>query len=241
VLVDNRTTQLNLKNYDKEGFYLIFDNETRVFMDRDSVFQFGVDFLENPKNVSADIKDCVDFQRCDVCPEKEKSGFCHAILPSLLFFNSAEKYLSYSDVLVVVKIRRPGMDHPVFHTARTTMQQALKYVSIYSLMYYCEVGRKYWKYFTWIDPLLPAAEIAGRLYLNIYWYHKGDRREVEQVIRQFRDEISITSQCQMKRLRLICKSDALLNSLVLAQIITEILKVQAEVVLGKVFQDNLNA
>ncbi|MFA6600784.1 MAG: hypothetical protein WC352_03250 [Candidatus Omnitrophota bacterium] len=219
---------LNFEEFEKQGFYLVFDDKTRVFMDQETVRAFARDYFDDTSKVPASVKQCVDFSRCDVCPEKETPGFCHAILPSLLFFESAEKYLSFSDVLVVVKVKRPEMEHAVFHAARTTMQQALKYVSVYSLMYYCEVGRDYWKFFTGIDPLLPVSKIAARLYLNIYWYYRGNEAEVRRVIAEFQEKIQATSQCQIKRLRLICKSDALLNALVLAQIITELLKVQGD-------------
>ena len=60
------------------------------------------------------------------------------------------------------------------HVARTSVHRALQYISILSLMYYCEVGREYFKYFSGVIPFMDPLPIVERVYLNIYWDLHGD-------------------------------------------------------------------
>ena len=57
---------------------------------------------------------------------------------------------------------------------------------------------------------------------------RGDRGKVKELVRRFRDDISVTSECQIKRLRLICKTDAFLNAFAKTQVIAEILALDPE-------------
>jgi hypothetical protein len=61
----------------------------------------------------------------------------------------------------------------------------------------------------------------------------GNQDEVDRIIREFHDEILVTSHCQFKRLKLICKSDSILNAFVLAQMITELLELMGEELLKR--------
>ncbi|HSP06390.1 MAG TPA: hypothetical protein VLR94_04395 [Acidobacteriota bacterium] len=219
---------LNFRDFDKDGLYLLLDGETRYLLDKGSVLEFAERFLEDPERVPVEIKKSVDFEKCEVCPKRDEPGYCHAIMPALPLVDLSERYLSFDKVTVVARTQLFDQQEPVFQVAVTSMQNALKYVSVLSLMYYCEVGRKYWKYFSWILPLSSVKEIAARFYLNVYWMNGGDRNEVDRIIREFHDEIRITSQCQIKRLKLICKSDSFLNAYVLAQVISELLDVVGE-------------
>jgi hypothetical protein len=84
-------------------------------------------------------------------------------------------------------------------------------------MYYCEVGKQYWKFFLGIHPLMGPEELITRIHLNIYWDCKGDKQKVDKILRSFGDEIICTCRCQVKRLGLICKNDALMNAFVNTQ------------------------
>lgn len=226
--------QLNFDEFDKDGLYILIDDQKRYLLDKESVHRFAQEFLEDPEKVPPEIKKSVDFERCVVCPKRDEPGYCHAIMPALPLLDLSDRYLSYDRVTVVSKTRMFDQTDPVLQVTVTTMQHALKYVSILSLMYYCEVGHKYWKFFSWIAPLSSVEEIAARFYLNVYWMSGGDQKEVDRIIREFHEEILITSQCQIKRLRLICKSDSFLNAYVLAQMITELLDLMGENLLKRV-------
>jgi hypothetical protein len=90
-------------------------------------------------------------------------------------------------------------------------------------MAYCQIGRKYWKYFIGIIPIMDTQETANRLYLNMYWAHEGDTEAVDKIISRMSNEITMTSQNQAARLRLICDNDAFLNAFVLTHMLTDIL------------------
>ncbi|MBW2259269.1 MAG: hypothetical protein JRF18_02275, partial [Deltaproteobacteria bacterium] len=129
------------------------------------------------------------------------------------------KYNSFDQVTAIYK----GDDEELCHVSYTTMQRALRYISNLSLMAYCRVGRKYWKYFIGIIPIMDPQEAANRLYLNMFWVHEGNREAVDQIISRMGKEITITSQNQAARLRLICDNDAFLNAFVLTHMLTDIL------------------
>jgi len=78
----------------------------------------------------------------------------------------------------------------------TTMQEALKYISILSLMQYCQIGRHYWKYYFDLIPVSRGKIFASRLYLNMYWLHKGDKEEIRQFIAVFNEDIRKTTENQ---------------------------------------------
>ena len=130
-----------------------------------------------------------------------------------------DKYNSFDQVTAIYK----GDDEELCHVSYTTMQRALRYISNLSLMAYCQVGRKYWKYFIGIIPIMDTQETANRLYLNMYWAHQGNIEAVDQTISKMSNEITITSQNQATRLRLICDNDAFLNAFVLTHMLTDIL------------------
>jgi hypothetical protein len=233
----SQTIQLNFDDFDKEGLYILLDDEKRYLLDKESVYRFAETFLEDPEKVPPEIKKSVDFEKCVVCPKRDELGYCHAMMPVLPLLDLSDRYLSYDRVTVVSKTRMFDQPDPVLQVIVTSMQHALKYVSVLSLMYYCEVGQKYWKFFSWIAPLSSVEEIAARVYLNVYWMCRGDQREVDRIIRQFHEEILITSQCLIKRVRLICKSDSFLNAYVLAQMITELLDLMGENLLKRASQN----
>jgi hypothetical protein len=60
-------------------------------------------------------------------------------------------------------------------------------------------------------------ELITRIHLNIYWDCKGDKQKVDKILRSFGDDIICTCRCQVKRLGLICKNDALMNAFVNTQ------------------------
>jgi len=117
------------------------------------------------------------------------------------------------------------------------MQDALKFISIMSLIQYCQIGRRYWKYHLGIMPLVGGKETAQRLYLNIYWLNKGDVEVVKKTIAIFDEQIRITADNQVKRMNLICKNDAFMNAFVNAQIGIEFLSLNMEGILKESFEN----
>ena len=213
-----KLVNLRLGDYEQKGLYLIFPDSTRLVLTRENIERVTEEYWKNPSKIPLQIKKTSDFKLCPICPFKGE-GLCFAIRPILPFLEAVDKYVSYDEVTAVYK----GDEKQVYHISDTTMQDALKYVSILSLTRYCQTGRKYWRYFFGVIPLMGAQGMAVRLYLNIYWLHKGKIKEIKNFISKFDEEMKTTSENQVKRLNLICKNDAFMNAFIATQITTEFL------------------
>jgi len=224
---------LNFEDYQEEGLYLFFRDGNHLEITKHFIDRFSAEFLRDPVQVPSRVKQAFDFQACPVCPEKDKGEFCHALRPTLPFVELLDKYSSFEPVTVVMK----WFGAEELYLRRTTLQKALQYISMLSLIYYCEVGRKYWKYFYGVHPLMKVSEAAERIYMNIFWIARGDAIEVERIVQQFKEEITMIAECQEKRLRLISSKDSLLNAFVLTQLISEIVSRNVE----KVLKRDMNA
>jgi hypothetical protein len=215
----NGQEAINLRpgDYEEEGLYIILEDSRPLALTRSNIEQTAKKFWEDPSKINSKVKMAAEFQRCDFCPLNKIGGLCDAIRPTFPFLDALDKYLSHDQVTAVYK------DRSGFCVNRTTMQKALRYLSVLSLVYYCQVTRKYWKHFWGIMPLMEAQEIAARLYLNFFYLSDGSKRRAEKSILKFKEEITITSRNQVKRMNLVCDNDAFMNAFVNTQIITDIL------------------
>jgi hypothetical protein len=177
-------------------------------LSREKIEAFAHNFESNLDQIPAEIRCAVAFQACPVCPEKDTAIFCHALPATLAFFEELNEYQSFENVSAVYR----DDDRSLILVPRTTMQEALQYVVIFSLLYYCEVGKQYRKYFLGVHPLMSPDEMITRIHLNIYWDCLGDKQKIEEVLGIFGAEIACTCRCQVERLGLICKNDALMNA-----------------------------
>jgi len=98
------------------------------------------------------------------------------------------------------------------------------------------VLQKYWKYYYGIIPIMGGREVATRVYLNMYWLHKGNLEEIKEMLKRFGEELRVSSTNQVKRLNLVCKNDAFVNAFVNTQLVTQFL-VNIESILTKSFDD----
>jgi hypothetical protein len=96
------------------------------------------------------------------------------------------------------------------------------------------VLQKYWKYYYGIIPIMSGKEVASRVYLNMYWLHKGNLEEIKEMNKRFGEELRVSSANQVKRLNLVCKNDAFMNAFVNTELVTQILK-SMENILAKSF------
>ena len=214
-----KTIDIRLGDYPQTGLYLILKDSTRLVLTKENIEKITKEYWSDPDKISARVKRAVDFQRCSFCPLKNKNDFCDALRPVLPLLDVVDNFISYDKVTAVYKPEEKGL----LHVSSTTMQNALRYVSILSLMSYCQIGHKYWKYYMGILPIQRPGEIANRLYLNIYWLHKGDQEVIDKTIADFYEEITATTRNQVRRLKLICKNDVFLNAFVNTQLISDVL------------------
>ncbi|MDD4179725.1 MAG: hypothetical protein PHH14_06755 [Candidatus Margulisbacteria bacterium] len=208
----------NIKDFEQEGLYLVFPDTSRMILTRDLIQKTTKEYWDDPEKISPKAKTAAEFQRCPFCPLKENS-LCDALRPVLPLLDKTDKYVSYDKVIAVYKRDISKL----FYACDTTMQEALKFISILSLMQYCQIGRTYWKYYFGIVPLMSGDEMARRMYKNIFFLTKGNAVETDKIITSFKGQIKITSTNQVKRLSLICKNDAFMNAFVNTQVVSELL------------------
>ena len=223
---------LDFEDYKDKGLYLIFPDSTKLTLTRAAIERSVDLFWKDPNKIPSSIKEAAGFQKCDFCPLKDQPDMCHALRPTMPFLDIVDKYVSYSEVIAVFK-----READMVHVAQTTMQDALKFVSILSLVYYCETGKKYWTYFYGINPLMDAQEIATRFYLNVFMLHDGDRQSIDRLLTAFRDEITLASQNQAVRLNMVCKNDAFGNAFANTQVTSLILSMNMEEALKASFAE----
>lgn len=230
---ENKIINLFLNDFEEEGLYLIFPDSSRIVLTRNNIQRVTKEFWENPEKISPKAKEAIEFQRCSFCPLKGQKDFCDALRPVLPFLEIIDQYVSFDTVTAVYK----GKNKDLYYVADTTMQEALKFVSIMSLMEYCQIGRKYWKYYLGIIPFMSGQEMARSLYLDIYWLNKGDMEAIKKTITLFEEQIRITSGNQIKRMGLICKNDVFMNLFVKMQAPTTLLSMNIENSLAKSFDE----
>lgn len=204
----SRQLSLSLGDFAQEGVYLIFPDSSRLALTRDNVQAVTKRFWEDPGKISPGAKAAIEFQRCPFCPLKGRKDLCDALRPVLPFLEVMDKFASYDKVTAVY--HKDGDD--VYYISDTSIQRALRYISLMSLMQYCHIGRKFWKYYLGINPLMGAKEVTRILYLNIFYLNKGDKGSVSGIIKEFVDKITATASNQVRRMNLIAKSDALANA-----------------------------
>jgi len=230
--VENRIVNLRLNDFEKEGLYLLFSDSTKLELTKENIEKVTDRYWQDPTKIPEDKRKAIEFQKCYFCPHRDREDLCDSIRPVLPFLDIVDKYVSYDEVIAVYK----GNEDKLVHVRATTMQDALKYVSILSLLRYNLVLQKYWKYYYGIIPIMSGREVATRVYLNMYWLHKGNHEEIEEMIKRFGEELRISSTNQVRRLNLVCKNDAFMNAFVNTQLVTQIL-IHIEDILKKSFHE----
>jgi len=230
--MEDRILDLRLSDFKKEGLYLLFPDLTRLELTKENIEKVTDRYWQDLTKIPEDKRKAIEFQKCYFCPHKNEEDICDSIRPMLPFLDIVDKYVSYDKVIAVYK----GNEDKLVHVRATSMQDALKYVSILSLLRYNLVLQKYWKYYYGIIPIMGGREVATRVYLNMYWLHKGNLEEIKEVIKRFGEELRVSSTNQVKRLNLVCKNDAFVNAFVNTQLVTQFL-VNIEGILTKSFDD----
>jgi len=230
--MEDRILDLRVSDFEKEGLYLLFPDSTKLELTKENIEKVTESYWQDLTKIPEDKRKAIDFQKCYFCPHKNEEDICDSIRPMLPFLDIVDKYVSYDKVIAVYK----GNEDKLVHVRATTMQDALKYVSILSLLRYNLVLQKYWKYYYGIIPIMGGREVATRVYLNMFWLHKGNLEEIKGMIKRFGEELRVSSTNQVKRLNLVCKNDAFVNAFVNTQLVTQFL-INIEDILTKSFND----
>jgi hypothetical protein len=223
---------LALSEFDQKGLYLIFGDSTVLPLTERDIANVTRRFWEDPSKIPPEVRGHADFRPCAICPEAGNDVMCYTLRPVLPFLEDIDRYFSYDRVVAVYR----GDEDRCFHVAESDMQNALQYICILSLLSYCRVGRQYRKYYHGVIPVMGLASAVERIYLNVYWLHKGDKTEINRFLRQFQQDISVISGNALKRLNLICQKDALSNAFYTMQVTVDLLAMKMDEVLIKAFQ-----
>jgi hypothetical protein len=213
------------------GLYLQFSNGEAVALTPDLIETRAQAVLSDAGKIPLHVKQAEVFQLCSICPQRGSGDTCHAIRPILALWEQFDQHPSHEPVTAVYRSASGGL----VVSADTTMQRALQYVSTLSLLYYCEVGKKYWRYFYGVHPLMSTDDVVSRVYLNMFWGCQGDLDRTRRLIALFHDEVTTTTRCQMERIRLFCHSDSFLNALTLTQLASEFLSMNVEEMIQRQF------
>jgi hypothetical protein len=204
--------QIDTNSFTEPGLYLVWPDGKQLDLTRTRIEALAREMLDDPSRIPPHVKAAADYQACDICPQRDTAEICHSIMAALPFMDEIDRYMSYDRVTAVFRDEEGG----ILHAVETSMQEALKYVSILALTRYCEVGREYGVYFKDVDPLMTPSRIAAQVYQNIFVETGGDMHRAASIITDMQERILHTTQCQAGRLRLISQRDAFLNAFVAA-------------------------
>lgn len=225
--------QLDFGAYEKKGLYLHLKDGTRLELTDENIEKTTQKFWSDPALLSPETKSAVEIQRCPACPLRNEEDFCDALRPILPFLEVVDKFVSFDEVLAVYKGKRKDL----LRISQTTMQNALKYLSILSLTHYCQSFAKFRKYFYGITPLMTLKESVTCIYLNLYWLYRGDLKAMNELLTDFKEKLTLISQNQVKRLSVISRNDAFINAFVKTQLLTEFISVDMEQALTDAYQN----
>lgn len=222
----------SFSEFHQKGLYLIFGDSTVLPLTENNVADVTKRFWEDPSRISPEVRKHADFHPCTICPEAGNDVMCYTLRPVLPFLEDIDRYFSYDRVIAVYR----GDEDQILHIAETDMQNALHYICILSFLSYCRVGRRYRKYYHGVIPIMSFAQAVEKIYLNVYWLHKGNKAEISKFLQQFQHDISITSENAIKRLGLICQKDALVNAFYNMRVAVDFLAMEMDNVLSNAFQ-----
>jgi hypothetical protein len=216
---------LDLDSFSEPGLYLRFEDGRLLTLTPSFIEQMKQNYLNNPELLPEAVRKAPAYAPCSVCPKRDTALICHAIPTVFPFLEDMDRFLSIHEVLALYRSEPEMKGEPgEVHLAQTTVQRALQYVSILSLMCYCEVGRLYFKYFSGVIPIMNPLAIVERVYLNLFWDLRGNPQAIKAMIAKMRKDIDVTMACQIARLHLFCKSDAFLNAFITTHILTQFLE-----------------
>ena len=204
------------------GLYLFFPDGG--FLDLSHrVVAAEADRLEHdPAALPDDRRAAAEFRPCPVCPARETAAMCHALPAILPFLDALDRYGSF-DPVTAVYLELDETQGALLHVSATTLQRALQFVAMQSVLNYCEVGRLYRPYFSGVIPFTSAAMMAERIYANVMLEKNGDHAAIESVIAEMRAKLAVTMNCQIKRVRLVAQNDGFLNAFVNLHLTLEML------------------
>lgn len=200
--------------YQEPGLTLLFDDGQVVDLSFRAVNSAAERLEHDLSAISAEQRAAVKFNVCKVCPARHTAAMCHALPAILPFLDELNPHKSYKHVYAMYVESGVEKEEPVIHLSRTSLQRALHFVAMQSVLSFCEIGRLYRKYFSGIVPFSSPKTIAERIYANVMLEKNGSQDEVHKTLQAMCNDLSVTMECQIKRVRLVSRSDAFANAFV---------------------------
>jgi hypothetical protein len=190
-----------------DGLHLYCANGDYLNLSCDNIKQLADEWWNNPEKIPEHIRQNDHFKTCEVCPYRGKNVFCSAMKPLLPFLEALNKFSSY-DTATAIYVK----DGILICASDVPMQNALQYVVNLALFEYCEDAKQFRKYFQGITPFMAADEVARIIFQNVYCQYKGDKDKVQAEIEKMNYDITNTTTSCVKRLNVLCSSDAFMNA-----------------------------
>ena len=204
--------------FEEPGLYIKIDDRDPVMLTNENIKEVTLKYWNNPQKIPPELKEHPAFKKCPSCPYTDPDMLCAALQPILPLLDTTDNFHSHSNITAYYRC----CNDSTLHTLSTNFQNVFKYIAMLSLMHFCGTGRKFWKYYMGIQPLMSAEKITNTLYLNIFWLNDGHMEHIERAIQVFNTVVKDISLRQMERLKHLVKSDVILNSIVMSQSITEL-------------------
>ena len=122
----------------EEGLYLYFGPDKCIALTKEFVEKTAQDYWQDDTKLSPQIKTAAQFTRCDFCPLNETGGICDSIRPIFPLIEYLDDYKSFEEVVAVYSDGKG-----IQRVSRTTLQQAMRFVSLMSLTQFCQTGKTY--------------------------------------------------------------------------------------------------
>jgi hypothetical protein len=153
--------------------------------------------------------------------------------PLLPFLEKMNNFASY-DKVTAVYVR--NKDDNVIYVSDTKVQNTLQYVVNMSLFEYCENAKQFKEYFRGIMPFMKTEEIISLVFLNLYWFFRGDKEKMKAEIERMNFDITNTTSNCVKRLNLLCSSDAFMSAYINTQTTAALLLPRLQNLWGALYQ-----
>lgn len=200
--------------YKEAGLTIFFDDGQVVDLTYRAV-NAAAERLEHDQDaIPADRRSAAEFLPCKVCPARHTAAMCHALPAILPFLDELNPHKSYKHVYALYVEKGDEQNSPVLHASSTSLQRALHFVAMQSVLSFCEIGRLYRRFFSGVIPFSSSETIAERIYANVMLDNNGRLEEVEKTLQSMRADLTVTMQCQIKRVYLVTRSDAFANAFV---------------------------
>lgn len=226
--------ELRTEAYPNEGMYLRFVNGDTLDLSVARIRKLADEYWNNPAKLSPQIRNSVDFKTCSICPYRGQNVFCSALKPILPFLERLEQFSSYDKVTAIYRTK-----DNVLCCADTVLQKALQFVTSMALFEYCEDAKQYHIYFKGVTPFMGWKESAIRIFLNIYWVHRGDEAKVKLTVKEMCAHVNITTTSCVKRLNAMCESDSFINAYVETHGFSTVLEQNIEALVERYFRSKL--